>query len=380
MSDEGNRGLSGIRVIEMASYISGPMAGSLLGELGAEVIKLEHPPTGDPFRGWGSAESPRASFVAYNADKASVCVDWIEERDWFDELLKSSDVLLSNFRPVTQVKLGLTYDQLKQVNPELIVCNITGFGKFGEYAERPCYDAVAQAMSGFMSQLTDLESPECVGPAMSDTIAGLYSAIGVMTALVERQKTGLGRAVDVSMVGASLSFLRGSVGTELLDGAKSGRLTRAMSSQSYAFVGSDGEAFVVHLSTPTKFWLGLLNAVGRPELAQDERFKDKKSRVRHYRELKQELQDEFAKATREEWLRRLSELDVPCGPVLSAAQAATNVTVLGRVFSDPAQQFEASKRGWLDGLSVDVKALAPSIGADNVRFGLAPFVPAKSEA
>ena len=151
MPDTTPRLLEGIRVIEMASYISGPLAGSIIAELGAEVVKLEHPPTGDPFRGWGSAESPRASFIAYNAGKASVCVDWTRERAWFDELLRSSDVLLSNFRPATQEKLGLTYDHLKKINSQLIVCNITGFGRTGNYADRPCYDAVAQAMSGLMS-------------------------------------------------------------------------------------------------------------------------------------------------------------------------------------------------------------------------------------
>ncbi|TAN26891.1 MAG: CoA transferase, partial [Actinomycetota bacterium] len=271
MPDKDSKLLEGIRVIEMASYISGPLSGSLLCELGAEVIKLEHPPTGDPFRGWGSAESPRASFRAYNTSKSSVCVDWTSERAWFDELLQSSDVLLSNFRPSTQEKLGLTFDRLKLVNPQIIVCNITGFGKAGEYAERPCYDAVAQAMSGLMSQLTDLDNPQCVGPPLSDSIAGLYSTIGILAAIVERQNTGVGRAVDVSMVGASLSLIRNAVGSELLDGAPSGKLTRAMSSQSYAFVGSDGNPFVVHLSTPQKFWLGLLDTVARTELAADER-------------------------------------------------------------------------------------------------------------
>lgn len=371
MSEDGVTGLASIRVIEMASYISGPMAGSLLGELGAEIIKIEHPPTGDPFRGWGSAESPRASFVAYNTGKSSVCVDWTKERTWFDELVKSADVLLSNFRPGTQEKLGLTYEKLKAVNPRLIVCNITGFGREGEYAERPCYDAVAQAMSGLMSQLTDLENPQCVGPPLSDTVAGLFSTVGILAALVERQQTGVGRAVDVSMVGSSLSLIRGSVGAELIDGAKSGRLTRAMSSQSYAFVGSDKEPFVVHLSTPQKFWLGLLDAVGRPELAEDERFKDKRSRVANYEALKAELQNEFSKAPRETWLTRLNELDVPCGPVFTSSQAATNPIFFSSISSDPVQQFEASKRVWLKGLKTDKKPRTPSLGQDNQKFGLA---------
>ncbi len=370
MSEDGVTGLAGIRVIEMASYISGPMAGSLLGELGAEIIKVEHPPTGDPFRGWGSAESPRASFVAYNTGKSSVCVDWTKERAWFDELVKSADVLLSNFRPGTQEKLGLTYEKLKAVNPRLIVCNITGFGREGEYAERPCYDAVAQAMSGLMSQLTDLDNPHCVGPPLSDTVAGLFSAVGILSALVERQTTGVGRAVDVSMVGSSLSLIRGSVGAELIDGAKSGRLTRAMSSQSYAFVGGDQEPFVVHLSTPQKFWLGLLEAVGRSELAQDERFKDKRSRVANYQALKAELQKEFLKAPRDTWLTRLTELDVPCGPVFTSSQAATNPIFFSSVSPDPMEQFEASKRIWLEGLKAGEKPRTPSLGQDNQKFGL----------
>lgn len=373
MVKNGAKLLEGTKVVEMASYISGPLAGSLLCELGAEVIKLEHPPTGDPFRGWGSAESPRASFIAYNTAKASVCVDWTTQREWFDALLRESDILLSNFRPATQQKLGLTYEDLKKINPRLIVCNITGFGRQGDLAERPCYDAVAQAMSGLMSQLTDLDNPQCVGPPLSDSVAGLYSTIAILAALVERQNTGEGRAVDVSMVGASLSLIRNAVGSELLDSATSGKQTRAMSSQSYAFVGSDGKPFVVHLSTPNKFWTGLLETVGRPELADDQRFKDKKSRVRHYSELHQELQNEFSRGAREHWLGLLNQHDVPCSPVMTPSEAATNQLFMDSVSDDSAHQFEMSKRVWLEGLGDGTFGSAPAVGADNEKYGLAPF-------
>lgn len=362
--------LTGIKVLEMASYISGPLAGSLLNELGADVIKIEHPPSGDPFRGWGSAESPRASFVAYNTNKSSVCVDWRTQREWFDDLVRDSDVILSNFRPATQQKLGLTFENLREINPKIIVCNITGFGLQGEFAERPCYDAVAQAMSGLMSQITDTSMPECVGPPLSDSIAGLYATIAILSALVERQSSGLGRSVDVSMVGASLSLIRNAVGSELLDDAESKNTTRAMSSQSYAFVGGDEKPFVIHLSTPTKFWIGLLNAVGRTELAEDARFVDKKNRIKNYLLLQQELQKEFSKASRDHWLALLHEHDVPCGPILSPREAATHPAITGKVLSDSAQQFELSKRVWLNGLESDVYGTAPTIGSANENFGV----------
>lgn len=365
--------LTGINIIEMASYISGPLAGSLLNELGADVIKIEYPPTGDPFRGWGSSESPRASFVAYNTNKASVCIDWRTQREWFDDLVRRSDVILSNFRPATQQKLGLTFEKLKEINPQIIVCNITGFGLQGEFSERPCYDAVAQAMSGLMSQITDTSRPECVGPPLSDSIAGLYSTIAILSALVERQSTGLGRSVDVSMVGASLSLIRNAVGSELLDDAESRKMTRAMSSQSYAFVAGDKKPFVIHLSTPTKFWIGLLNTVGKPELAKDARFIDKKNRIKNYLLLQEELQSEFSKASRDHWLALLHEHDVPCGPILSPKEAATHPAITGKVLPDSAQQFELSKRVWLDGLDTDIFGTAPKIGSDNEHFGLPPF-------
>lgn len=365
--------LSGINVIEMASYISGPMSGSLLGELGANVIKIEHPPAGDPFRGWGSAESPRASFVAYNTNKASVCVDWRAHREWFDDLVKQSDVILSNFRTATQQKLGLTYEDLKELNPRIIVCNITGFGTRGEYSQRACYDAVAQAMSGLMSQLTDTLQPECVGPPLSDSVAGLYSTIAILSALVERQSTGKGRSLDVSMVGASLSLIRNAIGAELLDNAKVRKTTRAMSSQSYAFVAGDEKAFVIHLSTPKKFWLALLDTVGRPELAEDPRFVDKNNRIKNYKLLHQELQNEFSKASRDHWLAILFENDVPCGPILTPTEAATHPAIVGKVLPETAQQFELSKRAWLDGLEDDIFATAPKLGSDNERFGLDPL-------
>lgn len=365
--------LKGINIIEMASYISGPLAGSLLNELGADVIKIEHPPTGDPFRGWGSTQSPRASFVAYNTNKASVCVDWRMQTEWFEDQVRGSDVILSNFRPATQQKLGLTYGRLKAINPQIIVCNITGFGSQGEFSERPCYDAVAQAMSGLMSQIIDTSAPECAGPPLSDSIAGLYATIAILAALVERQSTGLGRSIDVSMVGASLSLIRNAVGSELLDGTESRKITRAMSSQSYAFVAGDKKPFVIHLSTPTKFWIGLLKTVNRPELAEDPRFIDKTSRIHNYLPLQKELQSEFSKASVDHWLSVLHENDVPCGPILSPKEAATHPAITGRVLPDSSQQFELSKRIWLDGLGADIFGVAPKIGSDNQHFGLPPF-------
>lgn len=165
--------------------------------------------------------------------------------------------------------------------------------KIGPYRERPTYDAIAQAMSGLWSQLTDIHDPEPVGPPISDQLTGLYAAYGILAALVHRQRTGTGRRLEVSMLGASIAFQPHAAAEYLMSNRIAGKTTRARVSQSYSFVGSDGLPFAVHMSSPPKFWTALLKVVDRPELAQDSRFATKPDRETHYDELRAELQAIF---------------------------------------------------------------------------------------
>ena len=322
--------LDGIKVLEMANVISGPFTGMLLADLGAEVIKVEMPGSGDPFRGWAGDDSAiTASFAAYNRGKKSVTINIQSESGQvvYRRLASTVDVVLENFRPGTLDRYGIGYDELKEDNPGLVYCSITGMGSVGPYKSRPTFDAIAQGMSGLWSQLTDMDDPEPVGPPISDQLTGLYGVYGVLGALVSRSLTGLGQRLELSMLGASIGFQPIAVADHLMDGLVANKSSRAHNSQSYSFVGSDDLPFAIHLSTPQKFWEGLAQAVGRPELVTDPRFEKKAGRVKHYDVLRQELMQAFSTKPRDEWLAILAEHDVPAGPIYTIAEAVQDPQV-----------------------------------------------------
>ncbi len=198
--------LSGIRIIEQGTFITGPCAGMMLADLGADVIKVESP-QGDPYRNYqGDRYSPH--FQAYNRNKRSIAFDLKEpaDRALFDGLIGEADVFIQNFRPGTAARLGAGPERLRAINPKLIYGSISGFGSSGPYVERPSYDSVAQALSGFLSVVVDSSRPRFLGPALADAITGLYAAYGVLGALVQRGRTGEGCLVEVSMLEAMSHF------------------------------------------------------------------------------------------------------------------------------------------------------------------------------
>ncbi|MCZ6449249.1 MAG: CaiB/BaiF CoA-transferase family protein [Deltaproteobacteria bacterium] len=313
-----------IKVLEMAHVISGPYAGMLLADLGADVIKVEMPGTGDYFRIWdGKDAAIRPSFAAYNRGKRSVTINVQTQsgQELYLRLASKVDVVLENFRPGTLERFGVGYEAIREENPDVIYCSLTGMGPTGPYKHRPTYDAIAQAMSGLWSQLTDMDRPEPVGPAISDQLSGLYAAYGILGALVSRFLGGRGQKLDVSMLGAGLAFQSTSVAERLMLGVIADKLSRAHRSQSYAFVASDGLPFAVHLSTPQKFWQGLAETAGRPELVEDPRFKTKAGRVENYEVLREILAGIFKSRPRAEWLAKLEERDVPSAPIYNVAEA-----------------------------------------------------------
>ena len=308
--------LAGIRVIEFANYVSGPYAGMLLADLGAEVIKVEAPGKGDPFRGWGRVEySP--TFGSVNRNKKSIVLDLKSGpgKTAARALAKSADVVIENFRSGAMDRLGLGYPALSAENPALVYCAITGFGTDGPYAGRPGYDTVGQAMSGLLSLLTDLEDPKPMGISLSDHLAGMVAGNGILAALVSRGKTGKGQRVDTSLLEATLSFCGENAANYFENGKTPSRATRTHRAQVYAFIDCDGKPFVVHLSSPNKFWEGLTRVVGKPEYLADPRFATKETRGRNYAALHAGLAAVFASAGREHWLSRLLDADVPCAPL-----------------------------------------------------------------
>ena len=198
--------LNGIRVLEQGTFITGPCAGMMLADLGADVIKVESP-DGDPYRSYqGDHYSPH--FQAYNRNKRSLALDLKqpEERGLFEGLVREADVFIQNFRPGTAARLGAGSERLTAINPRLIYTSISGFGASGPYVERPSYDSVAQALSGFLSVVVDSSRPRFLGPALADAITGIYAAYGVLGALVQRGRSGQGALVEVSMLEAMAHF------------------------------------------------------------------------------------------------------------------------------------------------------------------------------
>jgi formyl-CoA transferase len=367
--------LDGITVIEVANYVSGPYATMLLGDLGATVLKVEGP-DGDPFRGWGTTEySP--TFGSLNRNKKSVVVDLKtpEGIDTLRGLIAGADVVVNNFRPGTMERMGLGYDDVKASNERLVYCAITGFGDLGPYRDFPGYDTVGQGMSGLLSLLTDIKAPQPMGISLSDHLGGIFACYGVMAALLARERTGRGQRVETSLIESSIAFLAENA-ANFFEGAGKppSRATRTHLAQVFAFVAGDGKPFVVHLSSPPKFWQGLLAATERPDLGTDERFSTRPARVKNYDALAAELTAVFAGADRATWLAKLRAADVPCGPLNDFQE----------VFDDPQVQALGLKhalphptRGTvsvvgspvrLSDTPVTIATCAPELGADTATY------------
>ncbi|MGY6706933.1 MAG: CaiB/BaiF CoA transferase family protein [Rhizobiaceae bacterium] len=314
--------LKDVRVIEMGTYITGPAAGLHLADLGADVIKVERPETGDPFRAFkGGLYSPH--YQTYNRNKRSIALDTKKPEDLevFHELIKGADVFIQNFRPGVADKLGAGEDELRALNPGLVYCAITGFGQSGPSRDRPAYDTVAQAASAYLRLLTPPANPRVIGPAIADAVTGHYAALGIVAALLERFKTGKGRRLDISMLEAMCHFNLDSFTHYFSVGEIMGPLSRPMVSQSYTFECADGKWIAIHLSSPQKFWEGLARSVERPDLLEDTRFAERLERIKHQQALIDELTPIFRKRDRQEWCDILLKEEVPHSPAYDSDEA-----------------------------------------------------------
>jgi crotonobetainyl-CoA:carnitine CoA-transferase CaiB-like acyl-CoA transferase len=314
--------LQGLKVVEQGTFITGPAAGMLLGDLGADVIKVEVPNTGDPFRAFkGGLYSPH--FQTYNRNKRSITLDTknAADREVFDALLADADVYIQNFRPGVAEKLGAGADRLRALNPKLVYCSISGFGATGPAANRPAYDTVAQAASGFLNLLVNPENPRVVGPAIADSLTGFYAAYGVMGALFERSRTGIGRTVEVSMLEAMAHFNLDAFTHFFQANEVMGPYSRPSVSQSYVLKCADGKWIALHMSSPEKFWQGLAKAIEQPDLFEDPRFATREARITNQEMLIELLGERFARRTRAEWCDRLQNEDVPHAPMYDTSEA-----------------------------------------------------------
>jgi crotonobetainyl-CoA:carnitine CoA-transferase CaiB-like acyl-CoA transferase len=314
--------LQGIRIVDQGTFITGPAAGMLLGDLGADVIKVEQPGTGDPFRAFqGRLYSPH--FQACNRNKRSVTLDTKRRADLekFDALIQNADVYIQNFRPGVAERLNTGAERLQTINPRLIYCSISGFGPTGPSAQRPAYDGVAQAASGLLSLLINPENPRVIGPALADSLTAFYATYGILGALYERERTGRGRKVELSMLEAITHFNLDAFTHFYQAGEIVGPYTRPSVSQTYALKCADGKWIALHMSSPEKFWVGLADAIDRPTILADPRFNTREGRIANQEILADVLADIFRKFDRSEWCTRLEKKDVPHSPMYDASDA-----------------------------------------------------------
>ncbi len=327
--------LSGLRVLDLTRVLAGPYATMILGDLGADVIKIEIPGRGDDSRDYGPfLEGESAYFMSINRNKKSVALNLKTPggREILVRLAGESDVLIENFRPGTMDKLGLGYGVLSATNPGLIYATCSGFGSTGPFAQKPAYDIIVQGMGGIMSVTGHPGGPPTrVGVSVGDITAGLYTVIAVLAAVHERQASGLGQLIDVSMLDCELAILENAIARYTITGEVPGRLgNRHPTITPFTSFETQDGSVIVGAGNDALF-RKLCDAVGRPELVSDPRFETNASRTASWEvALKPVLEEAFRRQTTGFWLDKLESLGIPCGPINTIDKVLANPQVLSR--------------------------------------------------
>jgi len=318
--------LSGILVVDLTRVLSGPYCTMSLGDLGARVIKVERPGTGDDTRAWGPpfAGGESAYFLSINRNKESLAVDFqtVEGRALLEQLIARADVLVENFRPGTLARYGLDYEATAARHPRLVYCSISGYGQTGPRRELAGYDAVVQAEGGLMSITGDpAGAPFRLGLPIADMVAGLFAAQGIVAALFERTRTNQGRHIDISMLDSVAALLTYQASAYFTSGSIPARLGNGHASivPYDTFMARDGQLMLAVGNDDQ--WRRFCGAAALDHLADDERFATNPGRVRHRHILQPILEDTFRRLDRAEWTARLGQAGVPCGAVRDIAEA-----------------------------------------------------------
>jgi formyl-CoA transferase len=332
MSMKDEKGLlDGVRVIDLTRVLAGPFCTMILGDLGADVIKIERPILGDDTRHWGppfveGGES--AYFLCANRNKRSITLDLKSERglEILKALIRKGDILVENFRTGTLERWGLDYETLQHIHPGLVYCAITGYGHNGPYKDRPGYDILAQAMGGFMSVTGPADgAPHRAGVAIADLAAGMFAVHAILAALYRREKDGRGQYVDIALLDSQVALMTYVASNYLVTGAPPRRLGNAHPNIVPYEVFKARDDYFVFGSGNDRQWSTFCQAVQRPEWATDERYATNPQRITHRDELIANLNELFATREMDEWLSLCEEIGLPAAPIHS----------MDHVFSDP---------------------------------------------
>lgn len=338
--------LTGIRVLDLTRVLAGPWCTQNLADLGAEVIKIERPGSGDDTRAWGppylkdeagNDTTEAAYYLSANRNKLSVALDIASPRgaELVRELALQSDILVENFKVGGLKKYGLDYESLKAINPRLIYCSITGFGQTGPYASRPGYDFMIQGMGGLMSitgERDDLPGggPQKAGVAVADLMTGMYSTVGILAALLERANSGLGQHIDMALLDCQVTMLANQNLNFMTSGVAPKRAGNAHQNlvPYQVFAAADGH-LIVAVGNDSQF-RNYCGAIGLPELSADPRFSTNPQRVKNRAELVPLLAERMATGARDHWLTVLEGVGVPAGPINTLDQVYEDPHVLAR--------------------------------------------------
>ena len=317
--------LSGIKVVDLSRFIAGPYCTMKLGDMGAEVIKVETPGKGDDSRALGPPflDGESAYYLSFNRNKKSITLNLRDQKaqEILRRLISKADVFVENFRIGVTEQMGLTYDDVKKIKDDIIYCSITGYGHNSPYREKPSFDVMIQGEAGLMS-ITGFPDgpPQRLGVAIADVLGGFHAVEGILLALLVHQRTGKGQFIDVSLMDSIIAILTYQAGNYLATGEVPQRVgnRHPMITPYESFETSDG--YVIFAVGNQRLWENFVKTLGREDLNSDSRFADMKSRNQHPGELKNIIEEITRKKATEEWVRIMEEAGVPCGRIRTIDQ------------------------------------------------------------
>ena len=327
-----NKVLSGIRVLDFSQVLAGPFCTMNLADFGAEVIKIEKPGSGDGSRIFGPFVADQSGYyILVNRGKKGITLDLKKGKDIIYEMVKSCDIVVENFKPGVMEKLGYSYDKLKEINPRLIYCSISGFGQDSPMRDLPAYDIVAQGMSGMMS-ITGYpnDPPARVGSSLGDVSAGLYAVTGILLALYNREKTGTGQYVDIAMLDSVFAFIETNVVRHTIGGVHPTRVGARHPLSAPFDIYMCKDAYVIIAVASDHHFAKLCEMIGQPDLIKNPKFDSDPHRSENDVELKAILEKFLADYTVDEAMKMMQERSIPCGPLCTVDEACQNPSILAR--------------------------------------------------